>query len=142
MAPVPRLLTVGSAAFVTAAGTSLGLGLGKAATKNTNKGDEIEASKLAEISKDEPESPTKFNRGFIYSVLEENEIPLIVMVNGLSYLNYIEFSLVLSLFSLLFRKFLIRKLTYISIKFIQKIKKTKKTKNKNLKKLKVLKIKI
>jgi len=31
-APVPRLLTVGSAAFVTAAGTSLGLELGKAAT--------------------------------------------------------------------------------------------------------------
>jgi len=32
MSPIPRLLTVGSAAFVTAAGTSLGLGLGKAAT--------------------------------------------------------------------------------------------------------------
>jgi len=126
MAPLPRLLTVGSAAFVTAAGTSLGLELGKAATENKQKGAEIVASKLAEISIDEPESPTVFNRDFIHSVIEDSEIPLIVMVNGLSYLNYIEFSLVLSLFSLLFRKFLIRKITDIIIKFIQKIKKTNK----------------
>jgi hypothetical protein len=126
MAPLPRLLTVGSAAFVTAAGTSLGLELGKAATENKQKGAEIVASKLAEISIDEPESPTVFNRDFIHSVLEDSEIPLIVMVNGLSYLNYIEFSLVLSLFSLLFRKFLIRKITDIIIKFIQKINKTNK----------------
>jgi F0F1-type ATP synthase membrane subunit b/b' len=48
------------------------------------------------------------------------------MVNGLSYLNFIELSLVLSIFSLLFRKFLIKKLTDIIIKFIQKIKKTNK----------------
>jgi hypothetical protein len=124
MAPVPRILTVGSAAFVTAVGTSVGLAIGKAATRNTEKGAEIEASKLAEISKDGPESPTDFNRGFIHSVIEDSEIPLIVMVNGLSFLNYIEFSLVLSLFSLLFRKILIRKLTDIIIKFIQKIKQT------------------
>ena len=54
-----RLLTIGSAALVTAAGTSLGMELGKVAEENTKKGDEIEASKskLAEISKDEPESP-------------------------------------------------------------------------------------
>jgi hypothetical protein len=43
------------------------------------------------------------------------------MVNGLSYLNYIEFSLVLSLFSLLFRKFLIRKITSIIWNFIKNI---------------------
>jgi DNA integrity scanning protein DisA with diadenylate cyclase activity len=48
------------------------------------------------------------------------------MVNGLSYLNFLELSLVISLFSLLFRKFLIRKITDIIIKFIQKIKKTNK----------------
>ena len=118
MAPVPRLLDIGSAAFVTAAGTSLGLELGKAATENKGKGAEIEASKLAEISKDEPYSPTEFNRDFIHSVLEDSEIPLIAMVNGLSYLNYIELSLVWSLFSLLFRKILIRKLTDFIIKFI------------------------
>ena len=97
---------------------------------------EIEESKLAKISQDEPDSPTKFNRDFIHSVLEENEIPLIVMVNGLSYLNYIEFSLVLSLFSLLFRKFLIRKLTDIIIKFIQKIKQTNKQKFKEVESIK------
>jgi hypothetical protein len=34
MAPVPRLLTVGGAAFATAAGTTLGMELGKAATEN------------------------------------------------------------------------------------------------------------
>src|SRR5882762_9247652 len=102
MAPLPRLIAVGSAAFVTAAGTTIGMGLGKAAIENTNKGAEIEASKskLAEFSKDEPESPTEFNRSFINSVLEDSEIPLIVMVNGLSYLNYIELSLVISIFSL------------------------------------------
>ena len=138
MSPIPRLLIVGGAAFVTAVGTSLGMELGKAATENTKKGTEIEASKLAAISKDEPESPTEFNRDFIHSVLEESEIPLIVMVNGLSLLNYIEFSLVLSLFSLLFRKFLIRKLTDIIIKFIQKIKikKTNKQKFKEVESIK------
>ena len=138
MSPIPRLLTVGSAAFVTAAGTSLGLGLGKAVTENTQKGAEIETSKskLAEISKDEPESPTEFNRSFINSVLEDSEIPLIVMVNGLNYLNYIELSLVISIFSLLFRKFLIRKLTDIIIKFIQKIKKTNKQKFKEVESIK------
>jgi len=136
MSPVPRLLTVGSAAFVTAAGTSLGLELGKSVTENKQKGAEIEASKLAEFSKYEPESPTNFNSGFINSVLEDSEIPLIVMVNGLSYLNYIEFSLVLSLFSLLFRKILIRKLTDLIIKLIQKIKKTNKQKFKGVESIK------
>jgi hypothetical protein len=122
-----KLLANGGAAFVTAVGTSLGLSLGTAATEN-KKGAEIEASKAksVEISNDESESPTEFNRSFIHSVLEDNEIPLIVMVNGLSYLNYIELSLVISIFSLLFRKFLIRKLTDIIIKLIQKIKKTNK----------------
>ena len=127
MAPIPRLITVGAAAFVTAAGTKLGMDLGISATENTTKGDEIEASKskLAAISKEGPDSPTEFNRGFINSVLEENEIPLITMVNGLSLLNYIELSLVISIFSLLFRKFLIRKLTDIIIKLFQKLKKQK-----------------
>ena len=138
MAPVPRLLTVGGAALVTAVGTSVGLGLGKAATENIQKRTDIEASKskLAETSTDDPESPTEFNRSFIHSVLEDNEIPLIVMVNGLSYLNYIELSLVISLFSLLFRKFLIRKITDIIIKFIQKIKQTNKQKFKEIESIK------
>jgi hypothetical protein len=101
---------------------NIGRKLGKMATKNKKTGAEIEASKSVEISKNEPVSPTEFNSGFIHSVLEDSEIPLIVMVNGLNSLNYIELSLVLSIFSLLFRKFLIRKLTDFIIKFIQKIK--------------------
>ena len=129
-------MAVVGAAFVTAAGTSLGLELGKAATENKKTGAEIEAPKVAEISKDEPESPTEFNRDFIHSVLEDSEIPLIVMVNGLSYLNFIEFSLVLSLFTLLFRKFLIRKLTDIIQKFLQKITKTNKQKFKEVESIK------
>jgi len=71
---------------------------------------EIEASKINEIGTDGRNSPSDFDGGFIHSVLEENGIPLITMVNGLCYLNYIEFSLILSLFSLLFRKYLLRKL--------------------------------
>ena len=125
MAPLPRAIVVGSVTLATAAGTSIGIELGKAVTENTQKKGEIAASNL---DKDGSNSPTEFDRGFINSVLEDNEIPLIVMVNGLSYLNFLEFSLVLSLFSLLFRKFLIRKLTDIIIKFIQKIKKTNKQK--------------
>ena len=45
-----------------------------------------------------------FYTGFINSVLEESEIPLITKVIGLSLINYIKFSLVLSIFSLFFRK--------------------------------------
>jgi hypothetical protein len=49
------------------------------------------------------------------------------MVNGLNYLNYIELSLILSVFSLLFRKFIIRKIIDIILYLIKKIK------NKNIK---------
>ena len=66
MAPVPRLLTVGGAAFAIAAGTTLGMELGKVATENKQKGADIEAPKLAENSKDEPDSPT-FACAFLYS---------------------------------------------------------------------------
>jgi|HubBroStandDraft_3_1064219.scaffolds.fasta_scaffold69375_1 hypothetical protein len=70
-------------------------------------------------------SPSNFNSGFIHSVLEESEIPLILMVNGLCYLNYIEFSLILSLFSLLFRKYLNRKLKGLILKLKNKYIKNK-----------------
>src|SRR6202789_2904798 len=137
VAPRPRLLAIGGAAFATATGTSLGLELGKTAAENTKKGSDLVASKSAEVPKDEPDSPTAFNRDFIHSVLEESEtIPLIVMVNGLSYLNCLELSLVFSLFSLLFRKIIIRKLKDIIIKFIQKIKKTNKQKFKEVESIK------
>jgi hypothetical protein len=119
---IPRAFVVGSVAFATAVGTAVGIELTKATSENAYKQGVIYANN----KEDGSHSPTDYDRGFINSVLEDNEIPLIVMVNGLSYLNFLEFSLVLSLFSLLFRKFLIRKLTDIIIKFIQKIKKTNK----------------
>ena len=47
------------------------------------------------------------------------------MINGLCYLNYIEFSLILSLFSLLFRKYLNRKLKRLILKLKNKYIKNK-----------------
>lgn len=77
--------------------------MAKAVIKNSNLEDEIDSSKLEEGRT----SPSDFDTGFIHSILEENEIPLIIMVNGLYHLNYIEFSLILSLFSLIMRHYLI-----------------------------------
>nr|AYE93194.1 hypothetical protein C0995_000036 [Termitomyces sp.] len=113
MAPGPRIALVGGVALVTAAGTSVGINLAKTAVINKGLEDQIDASKL----EDGRVSPSDFEGGFINSVLDENEIPLIIMVNGLSYLNYIEFSLILSLFSLLMRKYLIRKLKKFYLNF-------------------------
>jgi hypothetical protein len=58
--------------------------------------------------------------GFIYSALEDSEIPLIIMVNGLYYLKYIEFSFILSVFSLLFRKYVSSKLKGFILKLKNK----------------------
>jgi len=113
--------------------------MGKVAIGNKNKAGEIGASKLDSNNKDDPQLPSGFNSGFIQSVLEETEIPLIVEVNGLSYLNYIELSLVISIFSLLFINFIIRKITNFILNLIKKINKKKKILK--IKKLKVLKIK-
>jgi len=111
MAPAPRMLMVGTSALATAVGTKVGIELGKALMENKKINSEIEASTLTRINQDGRNTPTDFDGGFIHSVLEKNEIeiPLLSMVNGLCYLNYIEFILILSLFSLLFRKYLIKK---------------------------------
>jgi hypothetical protein len=61
----------------------------------------------------------------INTILDENEIPLINMVTGLCILNYLEFSLILSLFSLLFRKYLFRILKPLIFNFINKYIKNK-----------------
>jgi hypothetical protein len=103
---VPRIAVVGSTALATAAGTKIGIELGKAVAKNLEIKSEIDSSNLELNAKDGIESPTEFDSGFIHSILEDSEIPLIIMLNGLNYLNYIELSLILALFSLLFRKFL------------------------------------
>jgi flavodoxin len=122
MAPAPRIAMVGTTALATAAGTKIGIELGKALIENKKRVTEIEANKLDTIDISGENSPTEFDGGFIHSVLDTNEIeiPLLTMVNGLCYLNYIEFILILGLFSLLFlrqcRKFLIRKLIGLILK--------------------------
>ena len=111
MAPLARIAMVGSTAIATAAGTKIGIDLGKALIENKKIENEIDSNDmvLETINKDGRNSPSDFDGGFIHSVLE-SEIPLVTMVNGLCFLNYIEFILILSLFSLLFRKYFTRKL--------------------------------
>jgi hypothetical protein len=126
MASAPRLATVGATAFATALGTKVGIELGKVLMENKGIKNKIDTSKLDEIDKDGSNSPSDFGGSFISSVLEESEIPLITMVNGLCYLNYIEFSLFLGLFSLFLRKILYRKLKRFILIFKNKyIKNTK-----------------
>jgi drug/metabolite transporter superfamily protein YnfA len=123
MAIVPRILVAGSTALATAVGTKIGLELGKAATENKTKilrGNVIDGSKLKERDTDGSHLPSDFGGGFINDPLEDNVIPLIIMVNGLSYLNYIEFSLILTLFSLLLRKYLNRKIQSFILKLKNK----------------------
>jgi hypothetical protein len=125
MPAVTRMALVGSSALVTAAGTKFGIELGKVSMENKKIESGIDTPDLDEINKDGRNSPSNFNSGFIHSVLEESEIPLIMMVNGLCYLNYIEFSLILSLFSLLFRKYLNSKLKGLILKLKNKYFKNK-----------------
>jgi hypothetical protein len=112
MAPGPRLALVAglpASAFATALGTKVGIELGKVAMKNK----QIEnASNSEEGAKEDiaaaglpAASPIELGFGFLPSISESNEIPLIIMVTGLNYLNYIEFSLILCLFSLFLRKY-------------------------------------
>nr|QWO71369.1 DNA polymerase [Termitomyces sp. T123] len=103
MSAGPRVALVGGIALATASGMTVGIELGKAAVRNHITADEIDAPESSEGRT----SPSNIDGGFIHSVLDENEIPLIIMVNGLCYFNYIEFTLILSLFSLLIRKYLI-----------------------------------
>ena len=135
MAPAPRIAMVGTTALATAAGTKIGIeSLGSKALIENKKPRsqardlEIEANKLDTIDTSGRNSPTDFDGGFIHSVLDPNEIeiPLLTMVNGLCYLNYIEFILILGLFSLLIfrqgRKYLIRKLIglILNLKWVHK----------------------
>jgi len=119
---VSKAVVVGTVAAVTAGGTKIGLGFGKSVLTNISIKNEIEASKLDTNEQNESNSPSDLDGGggFIQSVLEDSEIPLITMVNGLSYLNYIEFSLILCLFSLLFRKYLNKKLKRLILDFYNK----------------------
>jgi hypothetical protein len=131
MAPAPILGAVGATGLATATGKKIGIELGKVVMENNKIVNEIELSKLDDNDKDGSNSPSDFDGGFIHSVLDDNEIPLISMVNGLCYLNYIEFSLILGLFSLLFRKFLNRKFKIIILIFKNKYIKDKEVVNIN-----------
>lgn len=137
-----RLASVTLAAGGTAFGTKVGIEMGKAMVSNDKKLKEIEASKVDTDSDSEGRnSPSNFDGGFIHSVLDESVIPLIIMVNGFWYLNYIEFSLILCLFSLFFRKYLLRKLKILILnlknKYIKNIE-VESIKNENLTLNKVL----
>jgi hypothetical protein len=55
---VPRIALVKSTALVTAAGTKIGIELGKVSMENKKIENEIEASKLDEIDKDGRKSPS------------------------------------------------------------------------------------
>jgi len=145
MAPAPRIAMVGTTALATAAGTKIGIESlrRKALIDNKKREHEIDVNKLDTIDISGRNSPTDFDGGFIHSVLDKNEIeiPLLTMVNGLCYLNYIEFILILSLFSLLFRKFFFSKLIGFILTFKNKwvlrkgsltfLKNKNKNKNKN-----------
>ena len=124
MAPAPRIAMVGTTALATAAGTKIGIESlrSKALIDNKKREHEIDVNKLDTIDISGRNSPTDFDGGFIHSVLDKNEIeiPLLTMVNGLCYLNYIEFILILGLFSLLFRKFFLSKLIGFILTFKNK----------------------
>nr|YP_010044364.1 LAGLIDADG endonuclease [Trametes versicolor]QPF23605.1 LAGLIDADG endonuclease [Trametes versicolor] len=86
---------------------------------NTTVDGNVSAENSNETSDDdETRSPTE--GGFINSMLEDSEIPLIVLINSLHIINYFEFSLILGLFSLLFRKYFMNKLQKFILKFIYK----------------------
>lgn len=125
MAPASRIAMVGATALATATGTKIGIELGKSIMENKKIENKIDGSKLDNTVKDGSNSPSDLDGGFIHSVLEDSEIPLIIMVNGLCYLNYIEFSLILGLFSLLFRKYLNKKLKIFILKLKNKFIKNK-----------------
>ena len=71
-----------------------------------------------EKSDDDTISPS--DGGFINSMLEDSEIPLVILVNSLHIINYLEFSLILGLFSLLFRKYFMKKLHKFILNIIYK----------------------
>jgi hypothetical protein len=69
IAPAPRIAAVGQTALVTAAGTKIGIELGKVVMENKKiEKIENEIAKLDEINKDGRNSPSGFDGGFIHSV--------------------------------------------------------------------------
>lgn len=112
MRPLPRAGAIAGATFAAAVGTKSGIVASEAINKNISMSNSIKASTSSineEVVKT-TEAPTDIDGGFIHSALEDSEIPLVIIVNSLNYFNYLELSLILSLFLLFFRKYLMEKL--------------------------------
>ena len=65
-------------------------------------------------------SVSKIGGHIINSVLEDSDIPLIVIVNSLHLINFSELSIILGLFSLFFRKYFISKLKRVILKYLNR----------------------
>ena len=100
MRPLPRLGMIAGNTFAAAASTKMAIQLLPAREKNS----QILSANKDSIIDDIPEieSPPDYNEGFINSALEDSEIPLVLILNGLNFFNYLEFSCILSLFLFLF----------------------------------------
>ena len=112
MRPLPRAGAIAGATFAAAVGTKSGIVASEAINKNISMSNSIKAStsSINEEVEKTTEAPTDIDGGFIHSALEDSEIPLVIIVNSLNYFNYLELSLILSLFLLFFRKYLMKKL--------------------------------
>lgn len=97
---MPRLGIIAANTFAAAVSTKMALKVASARRTNSKilSGDQDTIiDSIPEI-----ESPTDFGDSFINSALEHSEIPLVVILNGLNFFNYLEFSCILSLFFFLF----------------------------------------
>lgn len=115
ISPILRIIWIGVSIFIMAAAIKIGLQPGKFLT---------EVGRINNFKFNNEKKSSTDDR-LINTILDENEIPLINMVTGLCILNYLEFSLILSLFSLLFRKYLFRILKPLIFNFINKYIKNK-----------------
>lgn len=100
--------------FAAAASTKMAVQLVSARYRNSQILSSTHDSIIDDIS--EIESPTDFGGSFINSALEDGKIPLILILNGLNFFNYLEFSCILSLFLFLFRKYLKQKIKFVYLK--------------------------
>lgn len=148
MAPVPKAGLILLATTAAALGTGIGISAVEAVRQNSsvlenspissssasgsteiiNKNKGVKSNSEAAQSEgvnaegsilEEEISLTNMGISFIIpSILDDSEIPLIILVNSLHILNYLEFSLIFSLFSLLFRKYFYIKLNRIIVKLL------------------------
>ena len=102
--PAQRLTFVGGSAAVGALGTKIGLDAGAAISKNLILTDSLKNSPHANPNVDHIPSPTD-SGPFIFSVLEDDSIPLLDLIENLFSLNVLEFILIIFLIYLLCQKY-------------------------------------